>query len=83
MFTAFNSPEDFLRVIKNHRWLIILPILLSVGLAWGVYQWLPKTYRASTLINFESQKVMHIQGVGEPGWSDGCGHGGGGGQQRR
>lgn len=67
MFTAFNSPEDFLRVIRNHRWLIILPILLSVGLAWGVYQWLPKTYRASTLINFESQKVMHVQGVGEPG----------------
>jgi polysaccharide chain length determinant protein (PEP-CTERM system associated) len=28
---------------------------------------LPKSYRASTLINFESQKVMHIQGVAESG----------------
>ena len=23
MFTGLNTPEDFLRVIKNHRWLII------------------------------------------------------------
>ena len=65
MFTGFNSPEDFLRVIKNHRWLIILPILLSVGLAWGVYQWLPKSYRASTLLNFEVQKVQYVKGVEE------------------
>lgn len=67
MFTGFNSPEDFLRVIKNHRWLIILPILLSVGLAWGVYQWLPKSYRASTLLNFEVQKVQYVKGVDESG----------------
>jgi polysaccharide chain length determinant protein (PEP-CTERM system associated) len=66
MFTGFNSPEDFLRAVKNHRWLIILPILVSVGLAWGVYQWLPKSYRATTLLNFEVQKVQFIRGVGEP-----------------
>ena len=66
MFTGFNSPEDFLRVIKNHRWLIIWPILVSVGLAWGVYQWLPKSYRATTLLNFEMQKVQFIKGVAEP-----------------
>ena len=66
MFTGFNSPEDFLRVIKNHRWLIICPILLSLGLAWGVYEWLPKSYRATTLLNFEMQKVQFIKGVAEP-----------------
>lgn len=67
MFTGLNSPEDFLRVIKNHRWLIICPILLSLGLAWGVYEWLPKSYRATTLLNFEMQKVQFIKGVAEPG----------------
>lgn len=67
MFTGFNSPEDFLRAIKNHRWLIIWPIVLSVGLAWGVYQWLPKSYRASTLLNFEVQKVQYVKGINESG----------------
>jgi len=67
VFTGLNTPEDFLRVIKNHRWLIIVPILLSVGLAWGVYQWLPKSYRASTLLTFEMQKVQYIKGVDESG----------------
>ena len=71
MFTGFNSPEDFLRVIKNHRWLIICPILLSLGLAWGVYEWLPKSYRATTLINFEMQKVQFIKGVAEPSGGEG------------
>ena len=52
MFTGFNSPEDFLRVIKNHRWLIIWPILLSVGLAWGVYLWLPKELSRKDLAQF-------------------------------
>lgn len=66
MFTGFNSPEDILRVIKNHRWLIIGPILLSVALAWGVYLLLPKSYRATTLLNFEVQKVQFIRGVAEP-----------------
>ena len=47
--------------------MIVLPVLISVCLALGVYLWLPKSYRASTLINFESQKVMHVQGVGESG----------------
>jgi capsular exopolysaccharide synthesis family protein len=62
-----NTPEEFFRVIKNHRWLIILPILLSVGLAWGVYLWLPKSYRASTLLTFQMQKVQYVKGVDESG----------------
>lgn len=70
MFTGFNSPEDFLRVIKNHRWLIIWPIVLSIALAWGVYQWLPKSYRASTLLNFEVQKVQYVKGINESGEQD-------------
>ena len=67
MFTSLNTPEDFLRVIKNHWLLIVVPILVSVGLAWGVYQWLPKSYRASILLNFEVQKVRYVQEIEESG----------------
>ena len=54
MFTGLNTPEDYLRVIKNHKWLIIVPILLCVSLAAALCQWLPKTYRSSTLLYFEA-----------------------------
>ena len=67
MIAGFSTPEDYLRVITNHKWMITLPILICLCLAGGVYQWLPKSYRASALINFESQKVMHVQGIGESG----------------
>jgi uncharacterized protein involved in exopolysaccharide biosynthesis len=53
VYIGLNTPEDYLRVIKKRWLLIIVPILLSVGLAWGVYLLLPKSYRASTLLNFE------------------------------
>ena len=49
--------------------MILVPILVSVALAGLLYQWLPKSYRAFTLINFEGQKVMSVQGVGESGRS--------------
>jgi len=67
VYTSLNTPEDFLRVAKNHWVLIVVPILVSVGLAWGVYLWLPKSYRASTLLNFEVQKVRYVQDVEDPG----------------
>src|SRR5262249_50450056 len=70
VFTSLNTPEDFLRVVKNHWILIVVPILVSVGLAWGVYQWLPKSYRASTLLNFEVQKVSYVKDVEDPGASE-------------
>lgn len=66
MFSGFNTPEDYLRVIKNHKWLIIIPIVLSIGLAAVLCQWLPKTYRSSTLLYFEAQKVRYVKGVDAP-----------------
>jgi polysaccharide biosynthesis transport protein len=63
VYTGLNTPEDFIRVVKNHWFLIVVPILVSVGLAWGVYEWLPKSYRASTLLNFEGQKVRYVKDV--------------------
>src|SRR5512147_3011978 len=67
VYTGLQTPEDFLRVIKKHWLLILVPILVSVGLAWGVYQWLPKSYRASTLLNFEVQKVRYVKDVEDSG----------------
>jgi succinoglycan biosynthesis transport protein ExoP len=66
MFAGLSTPEDYLRVIKNHKWLIIIPIVLCVSLAAALYQWLPKTYRSSTLVYFEEQKVRYVQGVDAP-----------------
>ena len=70
MFTGLNTPEDYLRVIKNHWLLIVVPILVSLGLAWGLYEWLPKSYRASTLLNFEVQKVRYVKSVEDTGQQD-------------
>lgn len=67
MFVGLSTPEDYLRVINNHKWMIIIPIVLSVGLAWGIYEWLPKSYRSSTLLQFEEQKVRYVQGVDDAG----------------
>lgn len=66
MFTSLNTPEDYFRIIKNHKWLIIVPIVLCVSLAAALYQWMPKTYRSSTLLYFEAQKVRYVKGVDAP-----------------
>ena len=66
MFTGLNTPEDYFRVINNHKWLIIVPIVLCVSLAAALCQWLPKTYRSSTLLYFQEQKVRYVKGVDAP-----------------
>jgi len=66
MFAGLSTPEDYLRVIRNHKWLIIVPIVLCVGLAGVLCQWLPKTYRSSALLYFEPQKVRYVKGVDAP-----------------
>ena len=67
MYTGLNTPEDYLRVITNHKWMILLAIIVSLGLAWGLYEWLPKSYRSSVLLQFEEQKVKYVEGVGDSG----------------
>jgi polysaccharide chain length determinant protein (PEP-CTERM system associated) len=66
VFTGLNTPEDYLRVIINHKWLIIAPIVLCVSFAAALYQWLPKSYRSSTLLYFQEQKVKYVKGVDAP-----------------
>ena len=66
MFTGLNTPEDYFRVIRNHKWLIIIPIVVCISLAAVLYLWLPKTYRSSTLLYFQEQKVKYVKGVDAP-----------------
>jgi polysaccharide chain length determinant protein (PEP-CTERM system associated) len=66
VFTGLNTPEDYFRVAKNHKWLIIVPIVLCVSLAAALCQWLPKSYRSSTLLYFQEQKVKYVKGVDAP-----------------
>ncbi len=66
MFTGLNTPEDYLRAVKNHKWLIVIPIVLCVSIAGALCYWLPKTYRSSTLLYVQEQKVRYVKGVDAP-----------------
>ena len=66
MFTGLSTPEDYFRAIKNHKWLIIIPIVVCLGVAALVCYWLPKSYRSSTLLYFQEQKVRGVKGVDAP-----------------
>ena len=58
MFSGLNTPEDYFRGINNHRWLIIWPILLSVGLAWWVYQSIAYGVALSSSYQFQAQPLL-------------------------
>lgn len=64
--TGLNTPEDYLKAVRDHKLLVIVPIVLSVGIAWLLCLWLPKSYRSSTLLHFEEQKVRYVKGVDAP-----------------
>ncbi|ULA65085.1 MAG: Putative Lipopolysaccharide biosynthesis protein [Nitrospira sp.] len=66
MFTGLSTPEEYFRAIKNHKWLIIVPIVVCVGVAALICYWLPKSYRSSTLLYFQEQKVRGVKGVDAP-----------------
>jgi len=57
MNTRLLTPEDYLRVIIQRKWLIAVTIVVSLGLAWAVCLWLPKSYRSTTLLLVERQKI--------------------------
>ena len=66
MYTGLNGPEDYLRVVKNHKWMIIIPIVLCTSIAGALCYSLPKTYRSSTLIYFEEGKVRYVKSLDSP-----------------
>ena len=53
---VFNI-ESLLKIGLRRKWYIIIPFILSVIISFGVYKYLPKEYRASTVILVRAQKV--------------------------
>jgi polysaccharide chain length determinant protein (PEP-CTERM system associated) len=51
------SFENYLKIGLRRKWYIIIPLILSVIISFGVYKYLPKEYRASTLILVRAQQV--------------------------
>lgn len=70
MNTRLLTPQDYLKAILNRKWLVLGCLILSLGVAWTVCVVLPKSYRSSTLMLVEEQKVLHVKGV-ESSTSDG------------
>jgi len=51
------SIHDYLAIGLRRKWYIIIPLILSVVASYGVYKYLPKVYRATTLILVQPQRV--------------------------
>lgn len=51
------TPQDFWRLVVRRKWLILGAIALSLGVAATLCVVLPKSYRSSTLILVEDQKI--------------------------
>lgn len=49
--------QDYIEIALRRKWCIILPLVGSILLSFAVYKYLPKIYKASTLILVTPQRV--------------------------
>lgn len=49
--------HDYIAIGLRRKWYILIPLILCVLTSYGVYKYLPKIYRASTLILVQPQRV--------------------------
>ena len=49
--------QDYLEIGLRRRWYIIIPFVFSIILAFALYKYLPKVYKATTLILVQSQRI--------------------------
>jgi polysaccharide chain length determinant protein (PEP-CTERM system associated) len=49
--------HDYIQIGLRRKWYIIVPVVISILVSFGVYKYLPKVYRATTLILVQSQKI--------------------------
>jgi len=49
--------RQYLEIGLRRKWYIIIPVVLSMVISYGVYKRLPKIYKATTLILVQSQRV--------------------------
>ena len=58
-----NNPEkplnihDYLEIGLRQKWYIIVPLVVSILISFGVYKYIPKVYSATTLILVQPQSV--------------------------
>lgn len=49
--------QDYLAIGLRRKWYIIIPTVLSIFVAFGVYKYLPKVYKATTQILVQPQRI--------------------------
>jgi polysaccharide chain length determinant protein (PEP-CTERM system associated) len=49
--------HDYLEMGLRRKWYIVIPLVLCVLVSFGVYKYLPKVYKATTLILVQPQRV--------------------------
>ena len=49
--------HDYLDIGLRRKWYIIIPLVICVLVSFGVYKYLPKVYKATTLILVQPQRV--------------------------
>ncbi len=51
------TPEDILRLLARHKWLVIVPFVLTLAIAIGVASQISERYRSETLIMVMPQRI--------------------------
>jgi polysaccharide chain length determinant protein (PEP-CTERM system associated) len=52
-----HSWESTLEVFLRRKWLLLIPLVLGVAGSYGALQWIPATYKSTTVILVEPQKI--------------------------
>jgi len=55
--TSEQSIQDYIGMIRRRKWMILACVIVSVGLAVALCYVLPKSYRSTTTVLVESQKI--------------------------
>lgn len=55
--SANLSPQDYIGMVRRQKWLILSSIIISMTIAAGLCVVLPKSYRSTTTVLVESQKI--------------------------
>ena len=62
-----STIQDYWDIAVRRKWLVVGAIVISLGISWTLCKVLPKSYRSTTLILVENQKIpeRYVQGVVE------------------
>jgi len=53
----FLTIHDYLEIVFRRKWYVIFPLVFCILISFGVYKYLPKAYRATTLILVQAQTI--------------------------